>query len=450
MYRIFFFIIIISFSFSSCKKYLDKKSDSSLIVPQSIADLQALLNDGDFQNFNTPSYGESSADDYFLQLHVYNRFVQEEQKRYTWQPVIYNYQNDWSLCYRAVYPANLCLERLEKIPVTADNRTAWNNVKGAALFYRAWQFWQLTVLFAKAFDESSADKDLGIVLRLSSDFNLPSSRATVRQSYQQILDDCKNAIPYLPDWPQFLLQPSKASCYGLLTRTFLAMRQYDSAGKYAGLCLKIKDDLMDYNDPSWVDVQSDLPFQPMNPETIFYTTMNRNVILYLPLIGSTVDTMLYQGYQSGDIRKDAFFARLGKYYQFKGTYSGDDFAFFSGIATDEMYLTMAECKARTGNISEAMNYLNTLLQKRWLTGQFVPLTASDKDQAIQIILTERRKELLMRGLRWIDIKRLNKETADITLTRIINGQTYTLPPNDNRYALPLPDDVVKLGNLQQN
>ena len=67
-----------------------------------------------------------------------------------------------------------------------------------------------------------------------------------------------------------------------------------------------------------------------------------------------------------------------------------------------------------------------------------------------LILLERRKELLMRGLRWMDLKRLNMEGAAITLTRTVNGQVYTLPPNDLRYALPIPEDVIAISGMQQN
>jgi len=56
----------------------------------------------------------------------------------------------------------------------------------------------------------------------------------------------------------------------------------------------------------------------------------------------------------------------------------------------------------------------------------------------------------MRTLRYTDLKRLNKEGANITLTRFIKGQTYTLLPNDPRYALPIPDDVIQVSGMPQN
>lgn len=70
---------------------------------------------------------------------------------------------------------------------------------------------------------------------------------------------------------------------------------------------------------------------------------------------------------------------------------------------------------------------------------------------LQWILTERRKELLFRDLRWMDLKRLNKEPAyETMLIRTFNGVTYTLKPNDPRYALPLPRNVINLTGMSQN
>ncbi|MNX64087.1 SusD family protein [compost metagenome] len=97
-----------------------------------------------------------------------------------------------------------------------------------------------------------------------------------------------------------------------------------------------------------------------------------------------------------------------------------------------------------------MEDLNTLLSKRFGAG-FVPYTATDQKNAILTILKERRKELLFRGLRWMDLRRLNKEPEyAVTLTRIVNGTTYTLPPNDPRYVYPIPPDEIAISGIEQN
>jgi hypothetical protein len=98
-----------------------------------------------------------------------------------------------------------------------------------------------------------------------------------------------------------------------------------------------------------------------------------------------------------------------------------------------------------------MNNLNALLVKRWKTGTFIPLTASNTDDALNKILLERRKELCFRGIRWSDLKRLNKDLKySKTLVRVLNGQTYTLLPNDPKYVLPIPDNEIRVSGIEQN
>ncbi len=97
-----------------------------------------------------------------------------------------------------------------------------------------------------------------------------------------------------------------------------------------------------------------------------------------------------------------------------------------------------------------MSDLNTLLIKRWAAGTFIPVTADNVEEALSIILAERRKELVFRGRRWLDIKRLNKEGKNIVLMRNIHGKTYTILPNDLRYALAIPETVIQLSGMQQN
>jgi hypothetical protein len=120
-----------------------------------------------------------------------------------------------------------------------------------------------------------------------------------------------------------------------------------------------------------------------------------------------------------------------------------------GLATDEMYLIRAETYARKGDKTSALADLNTLLAKRY-NGTFVQVTAVDANAALIRILLERRKELLLRGIRWIEIKRLNKEGANIIPKRKIGTLVFTLQPNANYYALPLPVDIIQLAGIPQN
>lgn len=437
-------------SMNACKKFLDKKSDTSVVVPTTLTDLQALLDYSSRMNLlRTPSFSEASSDDYFILDATYNGFELERQSLYIWNRMPYNFINDWSVAYEPVYTSNYCLEQSQKIPVTASTISQWNNVKGSALFFRSYFFLGLTRSHAKAYDKDSADKNLGIVLRLVSDFNVPSVRATVKQCYEQIIKDTKEAVLYLPDHPIHCMRPSKAAAYGLLARTYLSMRQYDSSFKYADLSLQLKNNLIDFNgDPDIIaNVNAAVPFRQFNKETIFYTEMS-GLSSANSISRARIDTVLFSAYNSNDLRKKAFYKLTSPYYQFKGSYTGNTNQYFTGITTAEMFLTRAECYARLMNTTAAMNDLNTLMQKRWSNLVLYPvISALDPADALNKILLERRKELYMRGMRWMDIKRLNKENANIILTRKIGSQTFTLLPNANYYALPLPDDIIKLTGI---
>ena len=159
---------------------------------------------------------------------------------------------------------------------------------------------------------------------------------------------------------------------------------------------------------------------------------------------------MYNSYSVNDLRKTDCFVLNSGFPYFSGTYDLKYYN-YSGIATDEVYLIRAECYARTGKASAALKDLNTLLVTRWKTGTYIPYSANTADQALTEILTERRKELLFRGLRWTDLRRLNKDSRfAITLTRSYNGVTYSLPPNDQRYAMPIPDNEITNSGIQQN
>src|SRR4051794_5490712 len=97
-----------------------------------------------------------------------------------------------------------------------------------------------------------------------------------------------------------------------------------------------------------------------------------------------------------------------------------------------------------------MEDVNVLLGQRYRKG-FVPLVAANAKQALAIVLQERRKELLFRGLRWTDLRRLSHDIDYAqTITRVIDGTTYTLEPNSFRYTFPIPDDIIQITGIAQN
>lgn len=446
------FITCMMFS-TACQKFLDAKSNTTLVVPSTLNDLQGLLDDATrMNNGTTPSFLETAADDYFIPPNTYATLPVLSQNVYQWKTVDYNNGSDWSKPYLAIYNSNIALEQLGKIVPDATNLNQWNHIKGSALFYRSYYYLWLAWSFAKAFDATTADKDLGIVLKTTTNFNEPSIRAPVKETYQKIITDTKEAISLLPGLPAREYRPSKAGAYGLLARTYWSMRDYENSLKYADSCLVMNNSLINYNSDADINgsMAATAPFKQFNKETIFYTEMSRAFpILHLSNTGK-IDTLLYGGYSANDLRKTGFFRANSGYQIFKGSYSGGANSTFTGIATDEILLIRAECLIREGNINKGLNDINRLLLNRYKTGTYTPFSTSDPAVALDFVLTERRKELVMRGLRWIDIKRLNKEEKNIIPRRKGGEELINLEPNSAYYALPLPADIVRITGMKQN
>ncbi len=444
----YYYIFLMSCCFISCKKYLDAKPDKKLEIPDKIADVQALLDNESIMNLNDPATGEISADNYYVTDAVWlSIYSVSERNMYIWASdiTLNDFPNHWSILYQIVGVANVALESINKITPAVNEQDTWNNVKGSALLYRAKAFLAVAGLWTKAYDANTAGSDPGIPLRLSSDYEVPTTRSTVEQTYDRIIIDLKKAVPLLPPHPSHVMRPSQAAAFGLLARTYLMMSLYDSAEIYAEKCLSINSNLLDYNT---LDTNASSPVPQFNTEVIMHSRMPVPGIFYHR---AKIDSVLYKLYSDNDLRKKIFFSDNGdSTYWFKGSYD-HSIALFNGIASDEIYLVKAECQAREGNIQDAMKTLNTLLVKRWKEGTFIPLSAMDMQSALEIILMERRKELIFRDLRWTDLKRLNKEAVfQQTIQRKLNGAEYKLEPEDNRYALPIPQSVISISGIEQN
>lgn len=433
------------FNQHSCKDYLDLKSNNTQIVPTSLEDFEALLNNAPLINqYSTPSLIETWADDYFVLPSRLETYQTELKNLYVWNIDQINHPNDWSTAYRPIYYANFCLEGLPKIERTEVNKEQYDKIKGTALFFRAYFYLKLLWVYAPAYDKATASTEVGIVLKEDTDFNTRSVRSSVEEGYAKVLRETKEALDLLPELATYPTQPSKLAAHALLARAYLSMRKYEEALLHSDQALKIYDGLMDYNKAEdGVNANASIPFKKYNKETIFYTEMNDyQGNFYINSRGGRIDTLLFDTYQDQDLRKQLYFVKSGDYYETRATYTETNYKYFTGLAFDELYLIRSESKARLNNISEAMQDLNYLLRHRYdHTQPFVEKVAVDEERALDIILLERRKSLIFRGLRWMDIKRLNKERWNISIKRNINREDFVLSPNDPRFVLPLPDDL---------
>ncbi|SDF79601.1 SusD family protein [Mucilaginibacter pineti] len=452
IYQIFIgclFIIVMV----SCKKgYLDARPDKALLVPSTLADFQAILDNTDIMN-KAPYLNEVSTDDIYTTDNGFAGADPVIQQSYIWAKDIFQGQSgyDWNVPYQQVFYANVVLDGLQKIDQLAVSQMQYNQIKGNALFHRAFAFYNLAQEFAKPYNVNTAGQDLGIPLRLSSDVNEKSTRGTLQATYDQIISDLIAAEPLLPLQAGYKSRPNHSAVLGLLAKVYLTMQNYTKAATYANASLQLNGKLIDYNTLNPAGARP-LPMSLPNgnDEVQYYTPLLYSLFLSSSSL-TAIDSTLYRSYNVNDLRKTVFFRDRGNgRYTFKGGYGGVSDV-FGGIANDEIYLIRAECYARANQTADAMSDLNTLLKNRYKTGTFTSLTATNGDDALSKILTERRKELIYRNVRWTDLRRLNQDSRfAVTITRNINGTIYTLSPGSNRYVFPIPQDEINYSGIQQN
>jgi hypothetical protein len=444
-----YLIILSVLCFCSCKKYLNEKPDQSLKIPSSLKDAQGLLDRNNVLNTVYPYIGEGSADDYYLtDVDFASLTLDNHKSNYTWGDELFfnTYPNDWSTLYSGVYITQLVVETLNTITKNITNEAEYNDIKGQALFHRARLYSIACNLWAKGFNATKAAQTPGIPLRNTLDFNEASVRANLKECYDRITKDLLEAIPLLQTTPVHPMRGSKPAAFALLSRICLSISDFTKAKSYADSCLLLKNDLLDFNS---LNAAAAFPIAAYSKEVLFVSYYSAPS--HLSNTRAFIDSNLMASYATNDLRKSLFFKDNGnKRFSFKGSYNGNANV-FTGYTTAEVILNRAECFARAGDVASAMNDLNTLLLKRYKTGTFIPLKAATADQALSTIFNERRKELVMKDVRWMDLKRLNLEqNFQVTLKRKLNGQIIELPPNSPRYALPIPEVIISMTGMQQN
>lgn len=448
---------------TACKKqdeWLDIKRQNTDVTPRTLNDFDDMLHNTNVFNQSYGIYGLTGTDNLVVTNQNMGSVSETDRNLYLWDKVIYLNDRgtlDYFSLYQKIFYANLILEGLAKAGNSA-NPDQYQTLQAEALFFRSIAYYNLSQTYCKPYSEVSAGTDAGLVLRSTSDPNIIILRSSVKATYDQMLHDLKTAVIALPVNASYATKPNKAAAYGFLAKIYLSMEAYDSALSYSNKALAAYDVLLDYNNRTIINPNSNYRFPAFtmvpgmaNPEIIFYATTASTSITW-PLSGlQFADSVLYRSYDPDDLRKTLIYKdNGGEKVQFWGTYTGAR-SNFAGLATNELYLIRAECNARKGNTIPAMNDLNKLLRNRYLTGTFTDLQPGNASEALRLVIRERRKELPYTGqLRWEDLRRLNRDPQfAVTITRVVNGVTYTLQPNDKRYTFPIPPAEI-LSGVEQN
>ncbi|ERM80613.1 hypothetical protein P872_12630 [Rhodonellum psychrophilum GCM71 = DSM 17998] len=430
---------------SGCSDYLDQKPNQSLVIPKSLADFRALL-DNDIQTFNTVPGGlVFASDELKITEQGLNSLSNITREYYLWDRDAFlatEFVGDWNRPYGQVFVSNIVLEGLEKFG-EAERSGEWHEVRGQALFSRAFAIYNLLQLFAAPYDSSKSDSDLGLPYPNSSDITLRFDRETVAVSYGKIIRDLIECEKHLPETIEYASRPSKAAANMMLAKIYLNMSDFENVKLYANKAIGLKSDLMDYN---MLDPKLIRPFPEFNVEIIYNASQLS--------IGQTstqifFDDLFLDLYGENDLRPKLFFLTNGfGLVNFKGSYSAGN---FGGLAVDELYFILAEAELRTGQVEQAASTLNVLLKTRFHGEEYSPVIFEDQLDALKTLHREKLKQLVFRGTRWSDLRRLKSE-GDLSgdLVKNVGGKEFTLNSNDPRWTYPIPFGEISNHPIPQN
>ncbi|PCI31569.1 MAG: RagB/SusD family nutrient uptake outer membrane protein [Flavobacteriaceae bacterium] len=456
---ILYLFILSGVIFFSCDDYLDVQPLGT-VIPKEVADYRALLDNVYAMRRAACSNTMYGSDDMYVPVGqegpfgLLRRTGDIDKKIYTWADYITEVEEtndrDWQPMYQQLYICNTVINQIDV--ATGGSEDQKNILRGEALVQRAYTYFFLVNLYGKQYDSKTADTDMGVPILTKPVLIGSLKRASVQEVYDLIFSDLEEGLKLLPETSSYNTRPNKMAVYALLARANLFIGNYKKARTYADLVLKTNNFLYHLAD-----------FPKRTNHTVIFPPFleNKELILYKVVDGNTnggrfsPSPELLSLYKPGDLRRTA------RFHSFKLVDSNnldipvvsDRDPYYSGAPTTaEMYLIRAEANVRMSKIQEAINDINELRKYRFDSAVDSKLTATTAQEALRLVLEERRRELAFLGFRWFDLKRLMK-TGDFnkTITHVFLKETYTLQPYSNRYVLPIPQKIIELNpEIEQN
>ncbi|MCK0131637.1 RagB/SusD family nutrient uptake outer membrane protein [Flavobacteriaceae bacterium F08102] len=422
-------------SFYSCDEEFLEVVPKGIILPENVADYEAILNSPTLIQ-TVPINLIDFTDDVVNSIDVVNQ--SSKANGYFWRPILNTNEkvnpDVWGPLYRSIYNTNVIINGV----VDANNGTVEekNSILAEALVTRANIYLDLLTVFAKAYDPATAASDYGLPMPTSTDVtDKAPERLSLEETLNAMIVDVKEAIDMLPLTNINRYRVTKYAAYGLLSRIYLYMHDFTNAEIYTNLALEAPYTLLDYND---IAASGEEPNYDLNPEVLWQRQgvdgAGPTFMIYSDDLNSYFDDTDLRYELLTVVNNDG----LGR-SSFPGRYN-------FGSTFPEMLLTKAELLARAGNYLDAMDIVNELRSHRIKTADYVDQVANSGPEALELVLNERRRELAFSGLRWFDMKRLDQEGRMPAVTRI-NPDTMeveaTLAPGSSNYTFQIPIRVQK-------
>jgi len=435
--------------FSSCGKFLEIEPKGKVIL-KTLTDYDLLLNSQSLTSSGEQLLNMMSDDADNPSVDPLARTT--TVLSYLWandlNPTINERPLVWGFHYSNIYAFNAVINGVER--ATTGSLQEKKKLKAEALVGRAFEYLYLVNLYSKPYNAATANTDLAVPFITTTDImNKTPERATVSFIYGKIVEDINAAIPDLAinnNTNKF--RASVNSAYSILARTYYYMNNFTEAARYADLALKeTTTGLMDYNN---VATKADIPYMVVNKQEI-YARYGTNSSL---AIFATVDFL--KSFDKADLRLKLFYTKLGDFtFPVRGVsqFSPNGSVVSFGTSVSEMKLIIAEAAARAGNLQVALDQMNDVRKFRTATANYQAFQSTDKEIVLQRVLLERRFELAFKGIRWMDMRKLDAENRMPVVTRLnAKGDVIaTLEKHSPKYVLKIPASVISFNpDMPQN
>lgn len=477
---------------SGCDSFLDEVPDNRVLLNNLDKAAQVLTS---AYSTASPAFTDWMTDNTSFTLGVNIRQV--HQRAYEWEDFIDDPNETdspsffWFQTYSAIAQSNEVLNILEGLPASTDEQKAQKRaIESEARLTRAYAHFMLVNLFGKHYDPNTASTDLGVpyVEKPETVFIQKFTRNTVQEVYDKVEADMLKGIELVDD--SFFANSGKFhfnrnAALAFASRFYLFKGNFDK-------CIEFSNLLLGGNPAAFVRDLTSQEFQNASSSIEgypqLYSSPNQAANLLLMRKISLVQRTdfahgptneVYQDifdpnpYGGTDTRENPSFvkgqnglfpARYENLFERSSLNSNVGFPFHIGIMLrgEEVLLNRAEALAERNRITEALADLQVLADRRYsgninnnLTitqlrnffGVGTNASISNRVVVLQYILFERRKEFLVQGMRWFDIKRF-----EIPVQHILgNGvSTIMLEGNDLRKVLQIPTSAIEVGGLQPN
>lgn len=373
----------------------------------------------------------------------------------TWHMYDATIETTWDRGLKFIGALSLVISGVET--ANGNDEMLRQRIKGEALTWRAYMFYKLV----QHYSPYSEGNQYGIPISLDpvSDIGTHQpERNTIKETYEQIIGDCKAALALLETSPAtpWNVAYDKAFVHSLLASVYhfkamsVAKESTDWSNAEVNATAAMVGRSLTPSASAVAKLKEIFNCNPAKAMTDDEFTLrladgsNNQLCNVTCYSGKAVPQFITDAfeYKDIDVRHKAFVAgsALAKYNS-PTVYKG---GVIMPFRLADMVLIKAEAQVRNGKTQQATETLKEYRDSRYTSAVPMP---TDPIKLLDAILQERQLEFFAEiDMRWLEMKRLG-----VRLSREIDGVENVLTPNDFRYTLPIPQRELRLNkNMKQN